>query len=264
MFPEQTENSGIADVPADISTLTEEAYAKLRVDLLSGRLPPEAKLRLKDLTSRYGIKPSPLREALARLASERLVNFEPQRGFFVAPVSLEELNDLCNLRIDLAGKALRASIARGDDAWEAEILASMHLLERGIRPTAAESQAVFDEWELRHDRFHRSLLAACGSPWLLRFCGILSDQYRRYRCLVVAYKAESERLWTQVRTHHRVIADTVLARKDDLAVELLTKHIEGSRKQVVQLFRRAGMAEKRKPSTKTESLPSRSGTRKRR
>ena len=223
------------------STLTEEAYRRLRADLIGGRLGPNVKLRFRELTARYGIGPSPLREALARLASERLVDFEPQRGFFVAPFSLEDLNDLCALRIELCCKALRASIQRGDDVWEAEILVATHLMERSTRPAASENQAVFDDWEARHDRFHRSLLAACGSPWLLRFCNVLSDQYQRYRRFVVAYKAESDAMWKQVRMHHKTIAETVLARDEDRAVELLKSHFEGSLGKLVELYNRAGM-----------------------
>ncbi len=44
-----------------------------------------------------------------RLASERLVAFEGQRGFMASPLSLEDLNDLCALRIDLSCRALRES-----------------------------------------------------------------------------------------------------------------------------------------------------------
>jgi DNA-binding GntR family transcriptional regulator len=118
-----------SDVDDAAKTLGEEAYSRLRADLIAGRLRPLQKLPFRQLSAKYGVGIGPLREALARLASERLVQFEGQRGFVVAPVSLDDLNDLCSLRVDLYCRALRASIERGDENWEAEIIVALHRLE---------------------------------------------------------------------------------------------------------------------------------------
>ena len=74
-------------------TLAEKAYDALRHDIIRGELPPGRPLRLSDLSERYEMGFSPLREALNRLQAERLVTAESLRGFRVAPLSLDELLD---------------------------------------------------------------------------------------------------------------------------------------------------------------------------
>src|SRR3546814_12001971 len=64
---------------------------------------------------------SPLREALARLVGDQLVNSLEQRGFWVAPLSLEELDDISRVRNLVETEALRLSIENGDDAWEQQV-----------------------------------------------------------------------------------------------------------------------------------------------
>lgn len=226
----------IHEAEDETRTLGEEAYARLRADLLAGRLHPGQRLPLRQLSAHYNVGIAPLREALSRLASERLVHFEGQRGYAVAPISLEDLHDLCSLRIDLSCKALRKAIERGDEDWEAEILAALHRLERSAMPESLGDDAAIDEWERRHDRFHHSLISACGSPWLLHFCQTLSDQFQRYRRVIIVEIAGSQDLLTRVRRQHRMIAEAAVARDADKATDILARHFEGSVKIVADRY----------------------------
>jgi len=220
----------------DSKTLGEEVYGRLRSDLIAGRLLPGTKLPFRQLSVRYGVGIAPLREALSRLASERLVHFEGNRGYAVAPVSLADLRDLCSLRVDLSCKALRASVELGDEHWEAEILASLHRLQRSPLPKSLQDDSAFDEWERRHDHFHHSLIASCGSPWLLHFCAVLSDQFQRYRRIIIMRMTESSDLLNSIREQHRTIAEASIARDADLAVRCLQEHFEGSVRFVISRF----------------------------
>ena len=65
-----------------------DIFASLRADIINGSLKPGARLRFIELQARYGIGTSPIREALSRLAADRLVIQEVNRGFRVPPVSL--------------------------------------------------------------------------------------------------------------------------------------------------------------------------------
>ena len=85
-------------------------------------------LRLEALRQRYGLSFSPLREALMRLQSERLVLSTALRGFSVAPLSREEMEDATETRILIECEALRRSMRDGDDDWEAGIVAAFHAL----------------------------------------------------------------------------------------------------------------------------------------
>ena len=83
------------DQPLPSKTLGEEIYRRLRSDVLSGRLKPGQRLPFRDLSASYGIGIAPLREAMARLTSEQLVDFEGQRGFTVSAMKLNEIGFEC-------------------------------------------------------------------------------------------------------------------------------------------------------------------------
>src|SRR5690606_28702110 len=87
-----------------------------------------SKLRIKVLSERYDAGPIPVREALARLSAVGLIVAHEQRGFWVAPISATELNELRALRKNLEYTALRESVANGNYEWEAQLLAARHRL----------------------------------------------------------------------------------------------------------------------------------------
>src|SRR5690349_7523744 len=59
---------------------------RVKGDIMFGALPPNSKLRVRSLSLRYGVGTSPLREVLSRLVPEGLIEFEQNRGFWVAPL----------------------------------------------------------------------------------------------------------------------------------------------------------------------------------
>src|SRR6476619_3067384 len=104
-------------------TLTSDLFQRLRTDILHCNLRPNSRLLFRDLRLTYASGMSPLREALMRLASDGLVVLEDHKGFRVAPVSREEIIDIASTRCEIEGRALEMSIEKGDDRWEATILA---------------------------------------------------------------------------------------------------------------------------------------------
>jgi GntR family carbon starvation induced transcriptional regulator len=202
-------------------TLADDAFLRVREDIIKGALRPAERLRPDRLSPRYGIGLSPLREALSRLASDGLVVAEGQRGFFVAPVALAELRDVADLRTQFSVLALERSIARGDEAWEAAIVAAYYQLNKLAKQMRAEPASYADEWERRNRAFHAALEAACGSPWLLHFCQILYDQSERYRRNFVAYPKLEARIYEE----HRAIMEAALRRDAKTACRVLEQHI---------------------------------------
>ena len=217
-------------------TFGEEVYRLLRRDILSGRLLPGNKLPFRQLAQNYNFGIAPLREALSKLASERLVLFEGQRGFTVAPVSLEELHDVCGLWSTLSVESLTMAIERGDANWEADILAALHRLHRTPLPASPSDYEAIEKWERLHKQFHMSLIAACESPWRLHFCSILSDQFERYRRVMLMRMATSEPTARKVDEEHRQIAEAAVERDSDRAPRLLADHFAESGSYVAAQF----------------------------
>ncbi len=183
---------------ADADTLTERAARRIETDILNGALPPDSRLGIVKMATRYGVGATPLREALSRLAARGLVNAIGKRGFRVQSVSREDLADIVRIRTVVEREALRLSMAAGDGAWEGEIVATLHQLRRYLAHNPrgfGEGEPAFNDL---HKRFHTSLIAACGSPRLLAACSTLYDEAYRYRRLMMATFAGYEEF---VRDH---------------------------------------------------------------
>ncbi len=210
----------VADPDAP-KTVTEQIYRKLRSDIVWGKLEPGAPLRSDNLRKTYEVGISPLREALSRLASERLVTSAGQRGFRVAPIDKASIIDISETRIIIECAALERSIARGDVDWETRVVASHHALSRVAVPKAQGPEA--EVWTARHRDFHLSLLSACASDWLLYLAGLLFDQAERFR-IVRAVKATGTNTARDPAKEHQAIVDAVLDRDTKRAIRALQKH----------------------------------------
>src|SRR2546423_461820 len=121
------------------ATWGEAAYQRLRADIVVGTFKAGEPLRLEALRQRYGLSFSPLREALMRLQSERLVLSTALRGFSVAPLSREEIEDATATRILIESEALRRAVRHGDDEWEANNVAGLHPLSLQVEPQSKMS-----------------------------------------------------------------------------------------------------------------------------
>ena len=99
----------------------EGAYWRLRDDIIAGVLAPSEKLRIEHLRKTYGFGASALREALSRLVSDGLAECEAQRGYWVSPVTREELNDITSARKVIEVAALPGFTMRGEMAGVREL-----------------------------------------------------------------------------------------------------------------------------------------------
>ena len=212
---------------------TSLAYARIRGDVIAGRLAPGERLKIADLAVALEVSPGAIREALSRLVPEQLVVSRDQKGFVVAPLSIEDLEDLTDLRCEIETIALRRSIARGDSEWEAGVLASAHRLRRTQAFESDTDRALTAEWVERHSAFHTALVAACGSRRLLALHAQLYQQSERYRGL--SAHVETER---NVEAEHQSLVDVALDRDADRLVELTVKHIRKTTSLIVDAARR--------------------------
>jgi len=205
-------------------TLTEQACDAIRTDITSGALKPERRLRIEALSQRYGVGPTPLREALQRLCAEGLVVSTGGRGFSVAPLSVAEFEDLTIARIAIEQQALRLAIAKGGDEWEAQVVAAAWRLRKRDEALAEGGEDTLPEWAAANAAFHAATVAACGSRWLLRMRGRLNMQAERYRLASIALQRADRDLMTE----HQAIADAVLARDADAACALIERHFDAT------------------------------------
>lgn len=204
------------------ATRATSLYDQLRTDLLGGVLEPGSKLAIEALSEAYDTGATPLREALNRLVADGLVQRREQRGFVVAGISAEDLDEITRTRCWLEEIALRESIARRSTAWEEALVLAHHHLAKTPRSLARDHFEDNPAWEPLHRAFHRALVAGCGSRWLLSFCDQLADQHHRYRRLS-APRAFAKR---GVKGEHQQLMEAALQGRADDAVALLHQHFE--------------------------------------
>lgn len=209
----------MAPVASTGETAASQVFDALKRDLIRGRFDAGEKLAISDLKQHYAVGLSPLREALNRLAAYGLLEQHNQRGFRVPPLSSEELEDIARLRMQLECMALSQAFEAGDAEWESQLLAAQHRLTK-----AEEESQDLEQWERAHLQFHRTLLAPCGSRWLLRFIGQLHDQFDRYRRLAPGNPAIRSGLDAQ----HGELVQLALERRIQDARWLLEAHIRVS------------------------------------
>ncbi|HSV83715.1 MAG TPA: GntR family transcriptional regulator [Ramlibacter sp.] len=198
------------------------AYERLRADIVGAKLAPGSKLRIEALKRQYELGPSPLREALNRLAAEGWVEHREQRGFHVVGADQARYAELLKARIWADGSALRDSILHRDPAWEDRLVLALHHLLKVPRFVAADSYDENPEWERLHRAFHMTLLSNCTSSFITEFCAHLYDHAHRYRQLALTVNRGQRK----ESGEHKAIAEAALAGEANQAVDLLCAHYQ--------------------------------------
>ena len=154
------------------------AHVQLRQSILSERLKPGEWLRQEELAGRLSVSRMPIREALRLLSEEGLVELSPHRGARVAPLSLEELEEIYGARMGLEGLVARYAAARIDGP----VLESLRLALP--RLTALSLAGDVEPYLAEDRRFVEACYAVSGRPRLCRQIGALRERAERYLRLV--------------------------------------------------------------------------------
>lgn len=156
------------------------AYETLKNDILHIKIAPDFPLKISWLQETYGIGATPLREALSRLEGDYLVKLIPNKGYYTAAVSIDELMELYRSRRILKIQLLKEAMLFGGGDWESEIVRTHYLLKKQTSPS--EGLCSYEEyvaWTRAHDAFDNALISAHRSPWANHFHVTATDHIRR-------------------------------------------------------------------------------------
>ena len=168
-----------SDATEQPRTQTDWVEQQLRRSLLAGEFAPDERLSPKDLSLRWSVSSTPLREAMNRLGAEGLLKIVPQKGVRVAPISIDEMFQIYEIRLLIEPVALQRSVEQGTDQW----LERVQDAWARFRPLHEAPLQDMLQYEQAHEDFHTALLSACGSEWTLRTISHLSRQSSRFRLL---------------------------------------------------------------------------------
>jgi DNA-binding GntR family transcriptional regulator len=199
-------------------------YETLRSDILMGAYEPGSKLKMEALKERYGSGVNVLRESLARLSSEGLVDSEDQKGFRITPVSSARLSDLTRLRILLECDGAKHSFINGGVEWESDLVAAHHKLVYVEGKMRGDNQQYFQMWHQCDYDFHAALIAACGSDIHQHYHKQIYDQFRQF---VVAELKNTGFRGPEIVNEHNVVLEAALGRDIEACSEALASHLNG-------------------------------------
>jgi DNA-binding GntR family transcriptional regulator len=198
----------------DVASFADRAYYAIRDLIVTLELAPGAVVKEPDLTARLGIGRTPVREALRRLAQERLIEVYPRRGMFVTTVDVRDLARLCEVRLALEPEAARLAAER---ATQADLDEMNALLAELDGPRRRDHRALID----LDERIHRAIYHASHNPFLVE---TLEEYYAHALRIWMVALARTD-LRTAVGGHHGVL-DAVVSGNGARAARLMREHVE--------------------------------------
>lgn len=202
-----------------------QVYAALRQAIVRGDLEPGQQLSENALGNDLGVSRTPVREALARLRDDRLVEIIPQFGTFVSRISVQAVGDAQFIREALECAAVRraAELAGEDD---------VAVLEENLQSQDRASDADdLDAFYLLDDDFHRGLCDLSGHLAVWPVSERAKSHLNRVRRLSLAMPDYLREMISE----HRAVVGAVAAHDPDLAEEALRHHLRMVLREVPQL-----------------------------
>jgi DNA-binding GntR family transcriptional regulator len=229
-----------APVPAAIATpavptpplkpsrtyLAGTVYEALRRDILEREFVPGEPLTEQELSRRYGVSRTPVREALAKLERDRLVRVVPKKGAFVRSISHDDVRELYQIREALEALAMRLAAPRFERGELQGFEARFHDIKaRGAKATPADVRALGEE-------FHGVVLKRAGNTRLLEALEQIREQIRPVWTMAVLAPRRVQGL---VHEHLSII--DALKRPDARRAErLMAQHVRRVRDTIFRLL----------------------------
>jgi len=207
------------------SRIADRVYARLRERILLGEVEPGERITQSEVAEKLEVSHTPVREALAMLASDGLVTLQPHRGAIVNRLSPTEIDEIYEVREVLDPYvAAKAAVVATDQQLRA--------IEDAAETGAQEALSPSDLFEINR-RFHLSIYQACGNQRLILISDSLWNSVTAIR-MFDAYVDDPDEI-SKMNSEHAVIAEALVARDSDLAAELVRKHISDARSELIQL-----------------------------
>lgn len=202
-----------------IPLLTERAYEHVRRDIISCVIAPGAEISESQLSAHYRLGKAAVRVALTKLAHDGLVRAIPRRGYRVTPVTLQDINDVFELRLMLEPAAARMAAGKVDTR---QLKVYDELCRAGYEPRDAKSITRFLE---ANKAFHVAIAQATGNARLAAAIEHLLDEMTRLMHLGLGLR---QGLHEVEREHRNLIK--ALARGDSETAERVCRdQIEAAR-----------------------------------
>jgi DNA-binding GntR family transcriptional regulator len=205
-------------------SLNDYVYRVLKNEILLCNLAPGAEISEALLTERYCLSKAPLRSALARLRQEGLVLSRGRMGNVVAPITIQDLREIFQLRLLLEVEATRLAAGKIDPD-------RLKTLDANVRRChQSQGKATAQAYREANHEFHSYVVSASGNQRLSEMViGLIEQHQRIVHFSLTLHNRDSEFLHI-----HDKLVDALLSGDRDRAAEITEKTIRGSQKRIME------------------------------
>lgn len=193
----------------------EIAYQQIKRAILRNEFGPDTMLIEGNLGEMLGFSKTPIREALRRLASEKFVEFIPEKGTFVSRMRLEDLIEIYDVREALEGMAARMCAQRKDEKVIEQLKEALNSIYIDLAE-GKNSQNVEEDM-----KFHNIIINGSRNSNLMTFSIAILDQINRFASTTVN---DIERLKLSYEEHKKVF-DAIINSDAEMAEKAIREHI---------------------------------------
>ncbi len=218
----QEKTESWADIGSAHKSINIAVTDALRQAILSGRFKPGERLTEVGLAKAFDVSRNPVREALRVLAVEGIIEINPRKGARVTLLSMEEIQEIIELRAELEGMSAKYAARRCNDAVRANL---QELLDEGNLAAATGDEEVLRD--LNH-KFHNQLAMAGKNRFLVGFMKALNEKTQ----WIFANRPEPNEgdNWKE----HAAILQAVISADAELASVLAKRHVEDIGKEIAR------------------------------
>lgn len=199
----------------------EQAYARLRMQVISGRLPAGTRLTESMLAEDMGLSRTPVREAIRRLILEGFLSRVPGEGLRVVGFSDDEVAQIFEIRLMLESYAARRAALHATAEDIAALRALADTMTALSPPRDAAAARALSE---ANARFHRRIVEAAASPRLM----VMLAGAVEAALVMRTYRMYSERDLIRSSRHHHELVDAIAARAPDWAASVMAAHLQAA------------------------------------
>jgi DNA-binding GntR family transcriptional regulator len=218
-----SDDRGLPTSKTTAATVRERTYEALKTLILTGELRPGERLAEVDLATRLGVSRTPLREALSRLAQEKLVVGRPHLGYVVIELDSKAIRDLLELREVLDVHAARIVAVAAAENVRQRLRACLAELETVLQQRAFDMPDIANEIALGI-RLHVIIAEATGNEVLL---DTLKQIYERLQLAVWLEVLWIDR-WQDSLAEHNNIVEAICSSDPDRSAEAARAHVRRS------------------------------------
>ena len=207
--------------------LRNKAYRILKQNIVTLEYAPGRQIIEKDLCNEIGIGRTPVREALQRLASEKLIKIIPRKGIFISDINMWELSRLMEARIMLEGYCIR-KVALLVTKGQIQKLRSFFLKA----PELVENRKITDLLEIDR-KFHMGLIALMDNFFIEEVAAKIYDQLARTWYLSFSRRSQEELMATV--KEHLAIVDALESGRAGAAEQAVMTHLKNYQAKVMSI-----------------------------